>query len=55
MIPAFLAENVGRGVWTPERGEATRSGGKGDTGELTLPAVMELRGVIGGEKQWVDR
>lgn len=55
MIPAFLAENIGRGAWTPERGEATRPGAKGDTGELTLPAGMGLRGVMGGEKQWADR
>lgn len=55
LIPDFLVENVGRGAWTPERGEATRSGAKGDTGELMLPAVMGLRGVTGGEKQWADR
>lgn len=46
---------MARGAWRPERGEATRSGAKDDTGELTLPAVMGLRGVIGGEKQWADR
>lgn len=36
VIPAFLAENVGFGAWTPDRGEDTRSGEKADMGELIL-------------------
>lgn len=35
-IPAFLAENVGLGDWTPDRGEDTRPGEKADMGELIL-------------------
>lgn len=36
VIPAFLAENVGLGAWTPDRGEDTRSGERADIGELIL-------------------
>lgn len=50
VIPAFLVEKVGLGALTPDRGETTRSGAKGDTGELMLGP----NGVMGGEKQWVD-
>lgn len=35
-IPAFLAENVGLGAWTPDRGEDIRSGEKAGMGELIL-------------------
>lgn len=35
-IPAFLAENVGLGACSPDRGEDTRSGEKADIGELIL-------------------
>lgn len=35
-IPAFLAENVGLGACTPDRGEDTLSGERADIEELTL-------------------
>lgn len=50
VIPAFLVEKVGLGALTVDRGETTRSGAKGDTGELMLGP----NDVMGGEKQWVD-
>lgn len=31
-----MAENIGLGAWTPDRGEDTRSGEKADIGELIL-------------------
>lgn len=40
-MPAFLAEKVGRGAWAPDRGEATRSGEKADTGEVILGCCLE--------------
>lgn len=39
-IPAFLAEKVGLGAWTPDLGEDTRSGEKADEGELVLGSTQ---------------
>lgn len=38
-IPALLAEKVGLGVWTLDRGEATLSGEKTETGEVILVSL----------------